>query len=167
MKINDVKNINSFLKAINSFNNRKFLSTIFFFVVFFSFSQVKSSIDSTSIKIGEQILYKIEVESDTTEFVLFPEGQTFQPIELIESFKVDTTKKDAKYYLIKKYGLTQFDSGKYTIPQQKIVIGSKVFKTDSLLVEVNPVLIDTTKQGLYDIKHITLKTNRKIQSNIE
>lgn len=154
MKISDVKNINSFLKAINSFNSRKFLSTIFLFVVFFSFSQVKSSIDSTSIKIGEQILYKIEVESDTTEFVIFPEGQTFQPLELIESFKVDTTKKDAKYYLIKKYGLTQFDSGKYTIPQQKIVIGSKVFKTDSLLVEVNPVLIDTTKQGLYDIKPI-------------
>ena len=154
MKINDVKNINSFLKAINSLNSRKFLSTIFLFVVFFSFSQVKSSIDSTSIKIGEQVLYKIEVESDTTEFVLFPEGQTFQPLELIESFKVDTTKKDAKYYLIKKYGLTQFDSGKYTIPQQKIVIGSKVFKTDSLLVEVNPVLIDTTKQGLYDIKPI-------------
>ena len=126
---------------------------LFLFTISLS-AQVTTSLDSTSIKIGEQIIYKIEVKSDTTDFVVFPEGQTFQPLEMIESFKIDTTKKDAKYHLIKKYGLTQFDSGKYTIPMQKIVIGNKIFQTDSLLVEVNPVVVDTTKQGLYDIKPI-------------
>ncbi|MBT8260757.1 MAG: BatD family protein [Bacteroidia bacterium] len=130
------------------------MSILFVLCSLSTFSQVSSTIDSTSIKIGEQILYKISVESDTTDFVVFPEGQTFQPLEMIESFKIDTTKKDAKYYLIKKYGLTQFDSGKYTIPQQKIVIGDKVLLTDSLHVEVNPVIVDTTKQKLYDIKPI-------------
>ena len=34
--------------------------------------------------------------------------------------------------LIKKYGLTQFDSGRYTIPKQKVLIGDKEFYTDSL-----------------------------------
>lgn len=131
-----------------------YLFCVLVLVSWFSFSQVTTSLDSTSIKIGEQIIYKIEVKSDTTDFVVFPEGQTFQPLEMIESFKIDTTKKDAKYHLIKKYGLTQFDSGKYTIPTQKIVIGNKIFQTDSLLVEVNPVVVDTTKQGLYDIKPI-------------
>ena len=87
-----------------------------------SYAQVTSSIDSTSIKIGEQITYKIEVESDTTDLVIFPEGQTFLPLEVIESFDVDTTKKDAKHLLIKEYALTQFDSGAYTIPRQKISI---------------------------------------------
>ena len=139
---------------ITTHKRQFYLSCVFVIMSLFSFSQVTSSIDSISIKIGEQIIYKIEVESDTTDFVVFPEGQTFQPLEMIESFKIDTTKKDAKYYLIKKYGLTQFDSGKYTIPKQKIVIGSKIFQTDSLLVEVNPVVVDTTKQGLYDIKPI-------------
>lgn len=140
------------------FNKKSTKSIVLtFFCVLYSvvsFSQVTSSVDTTSIKIGEQILYKIQVETDTTDIVIFPEGQTFQPLEMIESFKVDTTKKDAKYYLVKKYGLTQFDSGKYTIPQQKLLLGDKTYLTDSLLVEVNPVQVDTTKQGLYDIKPI-------------
>lgn len=117
-----------------------------------SYAQVTSSIDSTTIKIGEQITYKIEVEADSTDLVIFPEGQTFAPLEMIESYKIDTTKQDAKLQLIKKYGLTQFDSGAYTIPRQKILIGDKTFLTDSLRVRVNPVQVDTTKQGMYDIK---------------
>src|SRR5690606_28174792 len=42
----------------------------------------------------------------------------------------------------------------YTIPRQKIIISDKTFFTDSLKVEVNNIAIDTTKQGLYDIKPI-------------
>ncbi|MEN3323635.1 BatD family protein [Mariniflexile soesokkakense] len=128
----------------------------FFLLVSFCFvnAQVKSSIDSTKIKIGQQITYKIEVESKPNSLVVFPEGQTFSPLEMIESYAIDTIKKNDKYNLIKKYGLTQFDSGKYTIPRQKIIIGDKTFFTDSLKVEVNNVVVDTTKQGLYDIKPI-------------
>ena len=129
-------------------------SLLFILCSLFSFSQVTASIDSTSIKIGEQITYHIQVETDTTSLVVFPEGQTFTPLEVIESYKVDTLKNNDKYNLIKKYGLTQFDSGAYTIPRQKIIIGTKTFFTDSLKVEVNNVLVDTTKQGLYDIKPI-------------
>ena len=119
-----------------------------------SFSQVTSTIDSTSIKIGQQITYFINVETDTISLVVFPEGQTFSPLEMIESYEIDTIKNKDKYNLIKKYGLTQFDSGAYTIPQQKIIIGNKTFFTDSLNVEVNNVIIDTTKQWLYEIKPI-------------
>lgn len=131
-----------------------FFSFFFFLWSLFSSAQVTSSIDSTSIKIGEQITYNIQVEADTTSLVVFPEGQSFSPLEMIESYKVDTLKNKDKFNLIKKYGLTQFDSGKYTIPRQKIIIGDKTFFTDSLKVEVNNILVDTTKQGLYDIKPI-------------
>lgn len=130
------------------------LSILLFLFSFFSFGQVKSSIDSTAIKIGEQIIYKIEVATDTTNLVVFPEGQTFLPLEVIESYKADTTFINSKYLLIKRYGLTQFDSGAYTIPRQKVLIASKEFFTDSLRVEVNTIVVDTTKQGLYDIKPI-------------
>ena len=130
------------------------LSLFFVLYSLFSNSQVTSSIDSTSIKIGEQITYKIQIEVDSTELVVFPEGQTFSPLELIESYKVDTTKQNARFKLIKKYGLTQFDSGVYTIPRQKIIIGTKTLFTDSLKVEVNNIIVDTTKQGLFDIKPI-------------
>lgn len=141
----------------NSTNFQKtsvFLSFCFLVLPLFLVAQVTSSIDSTSIKIGEQITYKIQVEIDTTNLVVFPEGQTFMPLEMIESYKIDTTKHDDKFQLIKKYGLTQFDSGSYTIPKQKIVIGDKTFFTDSLKIEVNNIEVDTTKQGLYDIKPI-------------
>ncbi|WP_452218473.1 BatD family protein [Lacinutrix undariae] len=141
----------------NNFKTRqsRTLVLVLFFVLGFwsiTLAQVTSSIDSTRIKIGEQITYKIQVEADTTELVVFPEGQTFLPLEMIESYKIDTTTQNAKYNLVKKYGLTQFDSGAYTIPKQKIIIGNKTFFTDSLQVEVNSIAVDTTKQALYDIK---------------
>lgn len=128
------------------------LTILFFMGSTRSFAQVKSSIDTTKIKIGEQITYTIEVNADTTDIVIFPEGQSFMPLEMIESYKPDTTKNNAQYQLIKAYGLTQFDSGYYHIPRQKIVVGSKTYFTDSLNVEVHNVLVDSTKQGLYDIK---------------
>ncbi|RFN59286.1 BatD family protein [Marixanthomonas ophiurae] len=129
-----------------------FVTVLFFLFSFAGFSQVKSSIDSTSIKIGEEIVYSIQVEADSTDLVVFPEGQTFTPLEVIESYKIDTTFEQAKYRLIKKYGLTQFDSGRYTIPQQQVVINDKRFGTDSVSVEVRDVAVDTTKQKMFDIK---------------
>jgi hypothetical protein len=129
-------------------------SIVFMFFSLSLFAQVTSSIDSTKIKIGEQITYNIQVEADTTDLVVFPEGQTFSPLEMIESYEIDTTKKDSRYNFIKKYALTQFDSGIYSIPRQKVIIGDKTFFTDSLKVQVNNIVVDTTKQGLYDIKPI-------------
>lgn len=133
------------------------LLSLLFLCLFTSLStaqDLKFGVDSTNIKVGAQITYKIEVVTDTTSVVVFPEGQTFMPLEVIESYAVDTTKQNDKLNLIKKYGLTQFDSGQYTIPPQKVVLGNKTLFTDSLKVEVNNVVIDTTKQGLYDIKPI-------------
>lgn len=128
------------------------LAFLFSLSAFLGTAQVTSSVDSTSIKIGEEIKYSIQVEADSTDVVTFPEGQTFLPLEVIESYKIDTTYEQATYRLIKKYGLTQFDSGTYTIPQQKVIIGNKTFGTDSVIVEVRDVPVDTTKQKMFDIK---------------
>lgn len=136
------------------------LAFVFVLLSWFLNAQVTSSIDSTKIKIGAQITYKISVNADSNSLVVFPEGQTFSPLEMIESYAIDTIKNKDKFNLIKKYGLTQFDSGKYTIPRQKIIVGDKIFYTDSLKVEVNNVVVDTTKQGLYDIKPI-IEVNKK------
>lgn len=125
---------------------------LFFLLSLVSFAQVTSSIDTTKIRIGEQITFKVEVESDSTDLVVFPEGQTFMPLEMIASFKIDTTKNNNKFQLIKEYALTQFDSGGYTIPKQKIFVGDNIFYTDSLRVEVQTIAVDTTKQKLFDIK---------------
>ncbi len=130
---------------------------LFVFIVFLlssvqGFSQVSATIDSTSIQIGEEIRYKIQLEADSTQVVVFPEGQTFTPLEVIQSYTTDTTKNSNKLGLIKEYALTQFDSGHYTIPRQKITIGNQVYYTDSLKIEVRDVVVDTTKQKMYEIK---------------
>jgi len=118
------------------------------------FAQVTSTIDTTTIRIGEEIQYTIQVEADSTALVLFPEGQSFQPLEVIESYKVDTTFEAAKMRLIKKYGLTQFDSGRYKLPSQRVMINDRGFTTDSALVEVRDVPVDTSKQKMFDIKPV-------------
>lgn len=137
-------------------NNWPLIGSIILFFVFSitTSAQVKSEIDTTQIRIGEQISYKIDVEADSSSVVVFPEGQTFLPLEAVEATDIDTTKKDAKFLLSRIYKLTQFDSGAYSIPRQKITIGDKSFFTDSLKVQVNAIEVDTTKQGLYDIKPI-------------
>ncbi|AXT57462.1 DUF4381 domain-containing protein [Aquimarina sp. AD1] len=135
---------------------RKIIFMILFLVFsgFHGIAQVATSIDSTSIKIGEEIRYKMQVEVDSTEIVIFPEGQTFSPLEVIESYKTDTTKNGNRFNLIKEYALTQFDSGHYTIPRQKVMIGDRSFFTDSLKVEVRDVVVDTIKQKMFEIKPI-------------
>ena len=115
-------------------------------------STVSVEIDTSSIKIGEQIKYTITVETDSLNLVHFPENQTFSPLEMVEALKIDTTKKKDRITLQRIYALTQFDSGTYVIPQQRIVINEEPFLTDSFRIAVADVAVDTTKQKLYDIK---------------
>ena len=115
---------------------------------------VKSAVDTTSIKIGEQIKFKVTVETDTLSRVVFPDGQTFSPLETVEALKTDSVKKNDRLTLQKTYALTQFDSGTYTLPSQMIEINGKHFFTDSLLINVANVAVDTTAQKMYDIKPI-------------
>lgn len=135
--------------------HRSFLFLLFAITSFSGFSQnpdISASIDSAQIKIGEQIIYSISVETDSTDLVVFPEGQTFSPMEVVESLKTDTSRIQNRFKLLKQYALTQFDSGSYTIPQQKILISDTPFLTDSIRVEVATVVVDTTKQKMYSIK---------------
>lgn len=132
----------------------------FFFIAFFcglgvfntQAQEISAETDRSEIKIGEEILLKIEVETDSTAHVQFPENKNFGLLELIESYKIDTTYEAAKYRLIKKYGLTQFDSGSYTIPPQTISINNRNFYTDSIKIEVKDVAVDTLKQKMFQIK---------------
>ena len=131
---------------------RNLFMLFLFFKVCLSQAQVSSSIDTTQIRIGEEIIYSIQVEVDSTALVLFPEGQSFNPLEVIDSYDIDTTRLQDKIRLIKKYGLTQFDSGSYSLPSQRVVINNKSFNTDSVNLEVFNVLVDTTKQKMFHIK---------------
>ncbi|WP_394748282.1 hypothetical protein [Spongiimicrobium salis] len=114
--------------------------------------KVTSKIDTTSIKIGEQINFKVTVEVDSTAQVVFPEGQTFLPLEMVEAILGDTIKNQDRITLERIYALTQFDSGAYTLPQQKITIDDKTYFTDSIRVAVSTIAVDTVSKEFYDIK---------------
>ncbi len=115
---------------------------------------IRSEVDTTAIRIGEQIHFKVSVETDTLAQVIFPEGQTFSPLETIEALKTDTIKELDRMTLQRVYALTQFDSGSYTLPQQQLMINGKPYFTDSLNIDVATVPVDTLKQKMYDIKPI-------------
>jgi len=116
--------------------------------------QVVTSIDTTKNKIGAEFKLTVKATVDTTSKVVFPSVKNIGPLEVIRSYRIDTVKNGDKYELIKKYGLTQFDSGKYTIPSIKVLINNSPFFTDSIRVEVANVTVDTLKQKMYDIKPI-------------
>jgi hypothetical protein len=120
--------------------------------------EASSYVDTTSIKIGEQINYNIKIKLDSLHEINFPKAKDFSPFELINEFKVDTNYLDKKFIISKQFALTFFDSGTYYIPSQKLNLLNKEIELDSFKITINDVKIDTTKQGLYDIKPV-MKSN--------
>jgi len=124
---------------------------IFLFICFASFSQtskVQVKVDTTKIRIGEQFQYKILV--DETENVIIPKLKNLNGLEIVDTLKIDTIKNK----LVQKYILTGFDSGAFYIPSQQIFIKNQPYLTDSLLIDVATVPIDTTKIKKFPIKGI-------------
>ena len=126
------------------------------FISLLSWSQEKGTlivaVDSTAVKIGEQIDYILQVKADSTAQVVFPEQPLFAPFELLEASPVDTLKTQSHYLYTKKYALIQFDSGDYFIPQQQVLVNGFSKIADLVPLRVNTVMVDTTQQKLYDIK---------------
>jgi hypothetical protein len=118
--------------------------------------KVATSVNVTKNKIGAEFKLTLKTDVDTLSKVKFPEAKNFGALEVIQSYKIDTVKNGARYELIKKYGLTQFDSGKYIIPRIPVLINGKPLFSDSIKVEVNNIKVDTLKQKMYDIKDIAI-----------
>lgn len=134
---------------------RALLISILLLLSFPAFAQetrVTAAVDTAQIYIGDQISYKITVDAAEIPSIVFPEAQTFNPLEVVEALAEDTSRVENRYRLVKEYYLTQFDSGSYMIPAQRVLVNNTPFFTDSLRVEVRDVVVDTTKQKMYAIK---------------
>tara|TARA_R110001592_G_scaffold70341_2_gene215665 strand:+ start:19168 stop:20082 length:915 start_codon:yes stop_codon:yes gene_type:complete len=129
---------------------KKYILHIFLLITTITFAQnpkVKAQIETSQIRIGEQFSLRISVNE--IDNVILPK-LVLKGLEVIDSVKVDTLSN----MLIQKYVLTGFDSGAYYIPQQQVFIRNQAYLTDSLLVNVATVAIDTTKVKKYPIKTI-------------
>ena len=103
-------------------NSIQMIGCVLLLILFFGFNgnaqtkpTIKTNVDTTYIRIGEQIKWKITIGIDSTDQVIFPEGQTFSPLETVEAYATDTTRKNDRLTLQKIYALTQFDSGTYKL----------------------------------------------------
>lgn len=118
-------------------------------------AQVQATLDTTQMRIGEELEFLIQVQADSTDFVMFPEGKTFGAFEVIRSYAVDTLRNQNNKYrwqLRKKYGLTQFDSGYHRLSKQRVMINDSAFDTPEFDVDVLTIPVDTTQQQIFAIK---------------
>ena len=130
---------------------KKTLIYIAFFISVAAFSQsskITVETNTSDIRIGEQFQYTISV--DETENVKLPKLNNLKGLEIVDTLKIDTIHKK----LIRKYILTGFDSGSFYIPKQQVFIKNQAFLTDSLLINVVTIPVDTTKIKQYPIKAI-------------
>lgn len=110
---------------------------------------LKTSIDTTTIRIGEQ--FHLSFTVSPVSKVHFPElKDKLGKIEVLDSVPADTLNQT----LIKRFLLTSFDSGRWVIPQQEILINNQKYLTDSIIINVGTVKVDTLKQPLFPIKTI-------------
>jgi len=121
----------------------------------FIYSQkLETKIDKHTAKIGAQFNLTLKTTVDTNTVVKFPVTKNFGALEVVRSYKIDTIDKDDKYELIKKYALTQFDSGRYVIPKIPVFFGRIPAYSDTISVHITDVIVDTLKQKMFDIKPI-------------
>ncbi|RVT78221.1 hypothetical protein EOD40_02995 [Flavobacterium sufflavum] len=131
-----------------------FLLLLISTTIFAQQKRVETSIDTTKNKIGAEFKLTLKTSVDNLSKVVFPNLKNIGELEVIQSYPIDTVKNNDRYELIKKYGLTQFDSGRYVIPSIKVLINNKAYQTDAIAVEVANVKVDTLQQKMYDIKDI-------------
>ena len=117
-------------------------------------AQLSANIDSTNVKIGEEIVLKLTVETEKLVALKFPEKNLFGSLELLKSHNVDTIVKSSKTLFVKKYSLIQFSPGEYTIPKLEVRVNNKVLFTDSIKIKVVGVKTDPNKQNSYSAKPI-------------
>lgn len=98
--------------------------------------------DTTNIKIGEQLTFTIQVPKGKD--VTFTKME-LNGLEVAEELPIDTVHNS----ILKKYLITGFDSGSFYIKKQQVFLDAKAYFTDSLLVNVATIAVDTTKLAVH------------------
>ena len=144
------------LKAV--FKKNIILALCFIFLSLNVLSQNKNSfiskVDTTKIKIGEKIDFQLNIVLDKSKAVIFLDSTFNSPFEIIEDHKLDTIQDKNGVLLTKKYSITSFEPGNFYIKPKRIDIDGKVFQSDSVLIDVSTIKVDTVSKKFFDIKEI-------------
>lgn len=110
--------------------------------------QVRASIDSMVIQIGQQTDLTVDVTAKQGSTVLFPEFDRTQNItpgvEVLESYPVDTSTLDDGYKRVtKRFVLTSFEDSLYAIPGMTVKVDGTEYSANELALKVLTVEVDT------------------------
>ena len=137
----------------------KFIATIIVFSFFSKlYSQsvinVESKVDTTSIKVGEKIKYEFSFSIDSLTDLNFEIRKFNPPFEIIEDFQMDTLMNKNQKRIVKKYFLTSFESGSYSITPPIIIRDNIIKLNDSIVIDISTIEVDTVSKKFFDIKNI-------------
>jgi hypothetical protein len=139
------------------------LSIIFLVFAENTFAQkviATAKLDSNKILVGDQVKLKVQLSYPSKSIITWPElkDTLTKHVEIVQKSKIDTISKDAgKFTLGQTFTITSFDSGSFYVPQISFQYknaydtGYTEVLTDSILLSVNTVPVDTTK-AFKDIK---------------
>ena len=116
---------------------------------------VSSTIDSTSIRIGEQTLYKLSVTQPSDMVVVIPnlKDSLVKGVEIIEKQKADTVSlADKKICVTNNFLVTSFDSGFYVIPAYTCVANGDTVMSNTVTLDVTTVKLDEKSEEIKAIK---------------
>ena len=115
---------------------------------------ISSKVDTTSIKVGEQINYELSLIIDTISLFTFESSKFINPFELINEEEWDTVRFENKFNIKKNFSLTSFETGTFSLKSPKIIINDILFYSDSILIDVLNIKVDTVSKKFFDIKNI-------------
>lgn len=114
-----------------------------------------SKISTDYIKFGEPIVLKITVKTGQKDTIIFPTitDTLSEKFEVLRQ-KKDTLRKNNSIFISDSIIFSAYEEGTFSVPPQRILVNSKEYFTPSYKVTVAPVVTDSVKTPLFDIKSI-------------
>lgn len=125
--------------------------------------KINATLDSATLLMGNQTIIHIEIVQDvaqkgqiinepqvTNSLTNLVEGIEFVGVTRIDSSDIGSN----RLQINKDYVIQSFDSGLYTIPPFKYVIGIDTFKSQPLTLKVFPVYVDSLYSSISDFAPI-------------
>lgn len=134
----------------------KIFIVYFFIAVILIHAQIPvSKISTDYIKFGEPIVLKITVKTGQKDTIIFPTitDTLSEKFEVLRQ-KKDTLSKNNSIFISDSIIFSAYEEGTFSVPPQRILVNSKEYFTPSYKVTVAPVVTDSVKTPLFDIKSI-------------
>lgn len=122
--------------------------------------EVRATLSPDSVLLGDEVLLTIDVRKDQVQVIGFPTFDTGEngELELIEELPLDTVERDGRrQHLRKRYRLAAYGEGTLALGRTPLLyldknIEDTIYSADSLVLYIEPIVIDTTTMTINDIK---------------